>query len=240
MTQFASQLFLRPPLEKLHREIERTKSLIQALGIPMTHFPNSKTIQKMTQLSEAHVDRLCFQLRVTQYLSTLSNQEALESAAFQSELLKKALDFFGLESISENIPAFEADDIIEVYNSDSIQLYRSLNFFEYSSYSLEDLLLNEWFHLWERPSWAIEQLMALVQQTLSGQSDLITNPNVTPHLLREILDDGNGSSHRLLRQTMKTVFALRKKGSRRIGGFVSVCKAEILASGKEAIGLDFI
>ena len=60
--------------------------------------------------------------------------------------LKKA-HLFTTESVSSLITN---ENIVEVYNLDHVQLFRSINFFDLCNYSLLDLLARQWFELFER------------------------------------------------------------------------------------------
>lgn len=52
-------------------------------------------------------------------------------------------------------------DMIEVYDSRAIQIYRNWAVFRYCPYSLIELLVNDWNTLFVRPSWVIERLIEL-------------------------------------------------------------------------------
>lgn len=66
------------------------------------------------------------------------------------ELLKRFLAKLGL-SVPKGLPTLlDKDDVIEVYDRNAVQAYRSFNFFTICSYSLEDIFLNEWWNLYER------------------------------------------------------------------------------------------
>jgi hypothetical protein len=58
--------------------------------------------------------------------------------------------FFGVGFSDEVFEAVGADDVIEVYTSENIQVWRNLNFFKICSYSLEELFSENWMDRYVR------------------------------------------------------------------------------------------
>jgi hypothetical protein len=84
----------------------------------------------------------------------------------------------------ENIQSFLTNqNIVEVYDLNHIQIFRTINFFDLCNYSLLDLLAREWFVLYERLSSVSELSMREFQLCLaSGKLRRLTIP---VHLLKE-------------------------------------------------------
>jgi hypothetical protein len=78
------------------------------------------------------------------------------------------------------------EDIIEVYSKDSRQLYRNLRFFDYSSYTIEELYSLEWWVLYERDEKVMNSLYDLAAKILDGQLNGHVYPDVGPHIVREL------------------------------------------------------
>ncbi|MGE5084855.1 MAG: hypothetical protein ACM3MG_01040, partial [Bacillota bacterium] len=65
-------------------------------------------------------------------------------------LITAALEYYGWTLSSEEFELIPEDSLVEIYNQHHTQVFRSFNFFEHSSYTLEDLYCRKWFHLYER------------------------------------------------------------------------------------------
>lgn len=85
---------------------------------------------------------------------------------------------------NEDIRSFLTDDnIAEVYNLNHVQIFRTINFFDYCNYSVLDLLAREWFVLYERLSTVTEYAMReFLQSIASGKLQRLTVPR---HILKE-------------------------------------------------------
>ena len=91
----------------------------------------------------------------------------------------------------EDLPGFVTDqNIVEIYNLDHIQIFRTINFFDLCNYSLLDLLAREWFVLYERLSSVTEHAMREFLQTL--ESGKLRRLSVPIHLLKERDSDPRG------------------------------------------------
>ncbi|MGE3973372.1 MAG: hypothetical protein AB7F59_02465 [Bdellovibrionales bacterium] len=51
------------------------------------------------------------------------------------------------------------NDVIEIYNKDSVQIFRTFNFFNLISYTLEEILCYEWWELYRRPEFIQKELV---------------------------------------------------------------------------------
>ncbi len=109
-------------------------------------------------------------------------------------LLEKALEFYNFELRDDFWKLLEKEDIVEIYNLDEIQIFRTLNFFKTCAYSLADLITNEWFMLWERPSFVIERMIETSRGYFSGKNEGIQKMPIPQHVLREIYSESmNGT-----------------------------------------------
>lgn len=61
------------------------------------------------------------------------------------------------------------NECFEIYDSNGVQVYRSFNFANYTSYSLEEILTIPWYRLFYRDSSIIEQMQALAGRVFSGE-----------------------------------------------------------------------
>lgn len=78
----------------------------------------------------------------------------------------RALVKLGLTPNSDLISRIEKDDIVEIYSDDQVQLFRNLEFFDYCSYTLEDLFCIEWWKLFKRDEKISESILTLAHDIL--------------------------------------------------------------------------
>ncbi len=78
------------------------------------------------------------------------------------------------------------DDIVEIYSSENRQLYRNFKFFEFCSYTFEELHSLEWWSLFERESAKTMEIFDAVSKVISGEVTGTYFPPIEPHLLKEI------------------------------------------------------
>src|SRR3989344_3386180 len=65
-------------------------------------------------------------------------------------MLARSMERCKLKSRHNLLDVITNENMVEVYNLENVQLYRSINFFDYCNYSLLDLLTREWFVLYDR------------------------------------------------------------------------------------------
>lgn len=239
-SSLAAQMQANELLQELSFEFQKTKEAIIAAGYPLTSQARPQSLDHMLKLTADEARRLCFQLRLTRILSSNHPEILEEPTACQKRLLKRALDFFGLEISESAMTHIGPDDIIEVYDENSTQLYRSLNFFKTSGYSLEDLLMNEWYVLWERPQSIINKLMYVMQSILKGEKEIIPF-DVPKHIVREVFQNGLClEMQRLLNVEIKLGIAVRRKGSQKISALVVTSACSPVSDEAGARGIRFL
>jgi hypothetical protein len=75
------------------------------------------------------------------------------------------------------------DHMIEVYNLNDIQIFRSINFFDYCNYSLLDLLAREWMSLYERMSSVTESIFKEIHGTVAAKE--LRRFSTPAHVMKE-------------------------------------------------------
>lgn len=103
--------------------------------------------------------------------------------------VEQALKMYELDVEDDFWKKLTKDDVIEVYSTENIQLFRTFNFFKISSYSLLDLLTNEWFQLWERPSFVMDTIVEAVEELVEGRLKTTTPVKFARHIVKEIYND---------------------------------------------------
>lgn len=97
-----------------------------------------------------------------------------------------ALKQFNLRPHSELFNHLTDEHIVEIYNEDSIQVYRSFNLFQFLSYSVSDIFSHEWWELYRRDNAVFDRMLLLTNQLLDGTLTGIVKTNYPDHWVEEI------------------------------------------------------
>ncbi len=85
------------------------------------------------------------------YSSLMKELKSEGAHLFQNlQTVWRALHRLGLTPPEDLFAALEEGDIVEIYSLQGRQLFRSLNFFAISTYTLEELHTLPWYDLWAR------------------------------------------------------------------------------------------
>jgi hypothetical protein len=113
------------------------------------------------------------------------------------------------------------DDIVEVYSQTHQQLFRSVNFFGLSSYSLEELTFIPWDQLFSRREEDFKKLLGYAGTIMESNLDMM-HPAASRHILTEI-DSGKKFSYEL-----ESAGAVYDCSSNQNMGYITVIKVKEL------------
>lgn len=145
--------------------------------------------EKQTQILEflKFYRYLLSDLRPSASSPELPSKEVPESVDQEIKALQVCARRLGVVFSDDLLARVSEDDIVEIYTADLIQIYRSFRFFGLCSYSLTDLLSNEWFDLYERSvvinNYLFEAGKALMERTYDLSP--INLSHIPIHLMRE-------------------------------------------------------
>jgi hypothetical protein len=154
--------------------------------------------------------------------------------------IEQALKLYGLEIRDDLWSVVDRDDIIEIYNQDQIQIFRTFNFFKITGYSLLDLLTIEWFLLWKRPSLVVAELTSLAKRVGDGLMSGLEHTGVSPHIVVEDYTSEADSKPRSAKAIFKYTCPVYKEGLPIRAGFIITSTGRLLQVGEENRGLSFI
>lgn len=152
----------------------------------------------------------------------------------ERRFVEQALSTYGYYVKDEDLwNTLEKDEFVEVYNSENIQVFRTFNFFKTSSYSLLDLLINEWFSLWERPSGTLTHMFNTVEGIFSGQIKGIAPVAIPEHIINEIFnaEDHDSFISRSSLCKFGIICAIYNKSDDKIGGLLVSARVKPVAVG---------
>lgn len=78
------------------------------------------------------------------------------------------------------------EKLVEIYNQFQIQEFRNLAFYNFCSYTIEDIHSREWFDLFYRDSEINLQFLQLAQKLFNNDFDHTFPTNIGEHFLKEI------------------------------------------------------
>jgi hypothetical protein len=97
----------------------------------------------------------------------------------------RALNRLGLVPRSDLFSNVSDGDILEVYSGDGRQLYRNFLFFDFCSYTLEELYSLEWWSLFNRDAEITGKLYDIVGRIFTGEIEGSVIPDCVPHVVSE-------------------------------------------------------
>lgn len=146
------------------------------------------SLVRLDRISYERKCRILNQINMAEKILSSGNiEEPVSKNHDEWSLISKALSLYGLHLKDDFQSVLAKNDVIEIYNADHIQIFRTFNFYKYSAYSYLDLLVNEWFHLWERPKFVINSLMWLGYDIAVGnRTGIVPLDYIPTHVFREI------------------------------------------------------
>lgn len=142
----------------------------------LPHFSKLKEEQK--QSTNHHLEFYC----------QLCEDHMSEGKSLQdcTTFVWRALKSLDLTPRSDLFNHFDNSSVIEIYSNENVQLFRNLNFFQYCSYTLEELHAKEWFWLFERDTMITAKLFAYAQKIFLGEINSNFVPEIPPHVVQEL------------------------------------------------------
>jgi PAS domain-containing protein len=125
-----------------------------------------------------------------------------------------------LVPLSDVFDHIRPGDIIEIYNQDSVQVFRSFSFFRLISYTLEELFVHEWWELYRRPEQASRSAFQIGAQMLSGEIAQTVLKYSDVHEVEEVFSQSKTKA-----QVEEVLLSPLPRVGGEIGGFLHVFRA---------------
>lgn len=106
-------------------------------------------------------------------------------------LLWNMLKRLGYYSMDDVFTKIKDHHIIEIYNSQNVQIFRNLSFFKICSYSLDEILSIPWWKLYSREDKISQEIFKFGSLILSGEIDHSIEPEIPTHILCETASSSN-------------------------------------------------
>ena len=229
-----SSLQLPQPDQRLLASLESWALALKTQGVEK-ETTSRDSLLKIQELNQEQIESI---IEYAQANANIINSFNTNERVLEKSLLLQALNYFGLIADDGIWNVMDQDSVVEIYGPNMKQLYRSVNFYQYSSYSLLDLAAFEWFYLWERHRSVTEQMMAVAQSVLQ-EFVPVKKIEIPVHFMREIRNTGLSGKFvpRAILHTPGYVGSVRTPLSSAPVGFMCTAKGEVLAVGKDTFNI---
>lgn len=102
----------------------------------------------------------------------------------------------------------EDGDVIEVYYDDHVQIFRNLEFFNYCSFTVDELLCGKWYNLYKRDFVTTLKMLRMAFKFLTRKLDSTMAWNIPEHVFDEV-DSEQQLKHSIL---LKYASPIRSRG----------------------------
>ncbi|MFL5814654.1 MAG: hypothetical protein ACJ763_13850 [Bdellovibrionia bacterium] len=214
--------------------------LLNRMGYPAQAYSES-ALQKVTVTPAPQKELIASHLESwSEWIEPLDPSKSYDN---EISLLLRALAKHGFDLDEEFFKTIEKDQIIELYDEDMIQLYRSFNFYKITGYSILDISLYEWYVLWDRPRQSLESIGAELQEALKTYIPVKPFQTKT-HLVREIFNAAKSENFKpraaLLTPVRLGTLMPKPFSTNNKKGFICTSTGEMIAIGKDAQNIEFI
>lgn len=193
--------------------------LLQNEGLKTKAFMGELSYFKQLTESEKHVA-----LEKLNFYYELCLEHVVENCSLRDSkrFTWRALVKLGLSPNSDLLERLEDGDIVEIYDSQQVQLFRNLEFFDFCSYTLEELFCLEWWRLFKRDEAISNTILRLVNEIYQRKHPNGVSDPFPPHLVVESLsrDKFNVDFY------MKQISPLYRK--RRVEGLICIERAALV------------
>lgn len=178
-----------PVNQRLLRAVVRFAEQLERLGYSVRAY-SDLAIQSLADTSLSKREKIAIGFEdLCEWTKILSSNNLQEN---EVSLLMRALDKHGFEADEEFLRVIGKDEIIEFYNENMIQIYRSFNFYKITGYSLLDISLREWYVLWDRSKQSFESISAEVNESLVTHIP-VKQFKTKAHVIRETFNASQSS-----------------------------------------------
>jgi hypothetical protein len=166
------------PQAVFKRLAESFTEMIEDEGIFIRPYANPQLIHFSRLTLEEQLDVIA---RIKLYVLTCVKVKEYHRSMTDNRLMVETfLNVSGMTAHPQDLNLIEDKHFIEVYNKNGMHLFRSLNIFETSSYTFEDLCCRQWHHLYERPTEAHEKIIRIATEFFTQSRPSRTEADAGP------------------------------------------------------------
>lgn len=193
-----------------------TNEKVRAIPYHESHLPHFSALSSEKKRQACH-DIKC-------YLQSLEAVLAGNGSLRDKRSLWTALKFFGFTPTSDIFELINAEDAIEIYNAEGLQIWRNLGFMEVCSYSLEEVFCYTWQERYERHPEAMSKLVTILENMKTDRPPRTVRADVN-NMLVEVF-----SMEKLIIDVHHEYMSPVMDSDRQMAGFVISSKVKVLRS----------
>lgn len=146
---------------------------LEGLALVPFHDASLPYFQKLSSDARAALTR-----QVTEYVDVMSESSIEDRSVLRnSRTLWRMLGRLRWRPAPDLFESLRDEFVIEIYDADGLQIFRSFNFFPLCTYTLEEIYTLPWFELYDRDEARFGQTLDIVRDVLT-QPQLGTRPMV--------------------------------------------------------------
>jgi len=170
-------------IERFIRSSEAISRLFQKYETECVPFYSSH-LPHFSALDSRKQEEAVFILEM--YKKSLQNSENnFGSLKNNGDLLWQAIKDLGYRQPSGFFACLEPDDVIEIYDSQNLQIWRNINFMKICSYTLEEMLCLPWYERYDRDNEDTEKIIKSVQKVMGSKEPTYLNEAIGNHIFEE-------------------------------------------------------
>ena len=163
------------------------KSYHEKYGIPLRPYED-RSLPHFSKLPADHQKIVLTSLTVMLNLYAemeINGEKPVDSA----RLLWRSLNRLGWRPLSDIFDKIEDDDVIEIYSSENIQVFRNMNFFRFITVTLEELCSFPWYQVAEMDKVAADYYATLAPKMKANSIGETHRTPIPKYLATENLGD---------------------------------------------------
>jgi hypothetical protein len=181
-------LRLNPETISICTQIDAFTGLLRKHGQTVKGYTPSG-VQHFNSLEKSQRETILRQFQAYSELCIQADAEGI-SLRDNKELSMSILKKLGVASPKNFFEHLEEQDIVEIYNTEGVQIFRNFVFYAHCSYTLLELLSHPWYELLERHGSMTKIIGEHIQVVLGDGNETI--PSTVPaHTMRELFSEEN-------------------------------------------------
>ena len=194
--------------------------------------PSDEAVERFAKLSNEQQNQILSNISTFIQICEAEVEQAIDMRSREMARVKAALKRWSLRPANDSLyDLVNENEIVEIYNLQSIQLYRNMYFFKVCSYSLLDLAVTPWQELYDKPKSAIDATNKLVETLFTSGDKPI------PYGLPTYIQKENRKflkSLKTVEVTPKFLMPLFNDESGKPAGVFSTYAGHVIAEGEES------
>jgi hypothetical protein len=216
----------------LYSELSSLALRISRLG-PKVEAASEASLRDFSRLSKVDQDQVMKKLANLDEVLLCYGEAAKDAPSSTRRVSKRAIEKYRLRIRDNDLELIDEEDVVEMYSVEGLQMFRNLEFLQHCRYSLLEVMMYEWFTLYERASFVEKDLY-------QWQHNVLTQKKALPCLFGE-----NFMRERLLEE--KRLYSIQFKylipvfgaDNQDVQGLVLTSKGKLIAEA-DAPNLRFI